>query len=130
MNAPSIDIAEMIIDSSSDYVIGDNLFIGREPNSPHNVITIIDSYGYAPQLTYNRTEKYESPSVQILIRNMDYRTAFENATNIVDLLHGLANITINDTYYSVIRAMGSPALLGWDDNGRCRFSLNFDIQRR
>ena len=131
MNAPSVDIADMIVaDSSIALTLGTNLFIGIEPTNPDNVVTITDGPGWSPQLTYTKGENYYYPTVQIRVRNRDYRTAYELAQDIMVLLHGRSHETWNGTYYSVIKALGEPALLSWDDNRLVRFVINFDIQRR
>ncbi len=133
MDATAIDIKTMleddpdIIDSSlEDYEI----HIGIEPHTPPNVITIIETMGFRPQLTFNKEEIYEYPSVQIRIRSTDYDEGWRVISAIKNSLHGRGQETWNGTLYSVIRCSGGPAFLDADKNQRIRFIVNFNIQRR
>lgn len=131
MNAPSEDIKDMLeAESSLGLTFATDLFIGQEPAEPDNCVTIFDTSGAPPQLTYNKTEKYQYPSIQIRVRNRAYMAGWTLADDIKDALHGRAHETWNATQYEVIISTGEPALLDWDENGRARFFINFDIQRR
>jgi hypothetical protein len=132
MNATSVDIADMLIaDSSLGLIIGDNLYVGKEPAKPHNAVTVLDMMSYAPQLTLaGKGEDYYYPTVQVRVRNRDYRTGWNLIEDIRLLLHGSHQETWNGTLYSVIYCSSGPALLDWDDNGNVTFICNFDIQRR
>ena len=134
MNAPSKDIIQILeeIGESSgfaDLIYATNLFKNREPAIPINCVTIFDTSGFSPDLGLS-TQGYERPSIQVRVRNKKQTDAQELIERIKDALHGLAQTTVNGTLYSVIYAVGSPALLDWDDNGNCRFICNFNIQRR
>ena len=131
MNATSVDIKEMLeAESVLALIGGTNLFVGREPATPDNCVTIFDTPSYPPQLTYNKDEFYEYPSVQIRVRNNKYQDGWDLISSIMVLLHGLAHETWNETYYSLIQCSGGMALLDWDENNRARFIVNFNIQRR
>ena len=134
MNASSYDmvqILEQLGESSGfdDLVYATNLFIGKEPSTPINSVTIFDTPGFAPELNLT-TQGYEYPSVQIRVRNKKYTDGFNLIERIKTSLHGLAQTTVNGTLYSVIYCSSGPALLDWDDNGNARFVCNFNIQRR
>lgn len=132
MNAASVDIKDILeytAESSSGYNFTSNLFIGKEPPTPDNCITIFDTYGFPPQLTLDGV-KYEYPSVQIRVRNNEYLAGYALIKDIVNILHAMAQQTWNNTLYSVIYCSSGPALLDWDDNGRVRFIANFNIHRR
>ena len=131
MNTPAVDIKDILKDESSlGLTFATNLFVGKEPTSPDNCVTIFDTPGGKPLLTYKKEEKYYYQSIQIRIRNNGYTEAFSLADEIEELLQGIAHETINKTYYSLIQTMGSPFLLDWDENGRSRVVINFNIQRR
>jgi hypothetical protein len=133
MNASSEDIKDMLVADDSLPVIlvfGVNLFIGKEPAKPENCVTIYDTPGFPPQLTLNRDEFYEYPSVQIRVRNVKYMDGWNLISSIMVLLHGRAHETWNGTVYSLIQCSGGMALLDWDENNRARFVVNFNIQRR
>ncbi len=134
MQASSFDIVEMIEaygDSSGiDLTYGTNLFVGREPASPKDCVTVFDTPGFSPYLSVAGETGYEYPSVQIRVRSTKYSTGFNLINSIKDALHGKHNETWNGTLYCVVICSGSPALLDWDDNGNCRFIVNFNLQRR
>ena len=134
MNAPSYDIAEILEaygESSGlglDYAA--DLFIGKEPDRPNNCVTIFDTPGFPPYLSVAGETGYEYPSIQIRVRNVKYTDGWAQAEAIKTVLHGMNNTTVNGTLYTVIYCSSGPALLDWDDNGRARFILNFNLQRR
>lgn len=131
MNPASVDIKDIL---EAETALGlthvTNLFIGKEPASPLDCVTIFDTPGLPPQLTFNRTERYEYPSIQIRVRNSSYASGWDLAQDIVDVLHGRAHETWNAAYYSAIICTSGPALLDWDERGKARFIINFGIQRR
>lgn len=130
MNATSVDIKDMLeVDSSLGLVFAEDLFVGKEPPNPDNTVTIFDAYGRPPQLTMD-VATYEYPSIQIRVRNRDYRVGWNLINEIYLSLHGRAHETWNGTLYEVIYCSSGPALLDWDDNGRVRFIINLNLQRR
>lgn len=130
MNVVSEDIKDMLVADSLGLTFADNLFIGREPTVPKNCVTIFDTPGFPPQLTLKQGEDYFYPSIQIRVRNTDYRTGWNLIKDIMTSLHGRANETWNETLYTVIYCSSGPALLDWDENNRARFIVNFNLQRR
>jgi len=133
MNASSVDIKDMLEaygDSSGlDVDFAENLFIGKEPKSPDNCITIFDTPGAAPALGLT-SQGYEYPAIQIRVRNRKYIDGWNIIEDIKTALHGRAQETWNGTLYSVIFCTNGPAHLDWDDNGNARFIINFNLQRR
>ena len=73
MNATSVDIKDMLeAESGLNLVFGVNLFVGREPSNPSDCVTIFDTLGMPPQLTFDASERYEKPSIQIRVRSISY----------------------------------------------------------
>jgi hypothetical protein len=132
MNSAAVDVADMLVaDTTIGLTIATNLFVGKEPTKPDNVVTIYDSYGYPPQLTFDpQNERYEYPTIQVRVRNRDYRTGYNLAHKILDSLHGRAQQSCNGTLYTVIYSTSGVALMDWEDTGLCRFLVNFNLQRR
>jgi len=131
MNAPSVDIKDMLeAESSLGLTFATDLFIGQEPTTPDDTVTIFDTVGFPDQLTMDRTEKYEYPSIHIRVRSNNYITGWNLINEIRNSLHGRGQETWNGALYTVITTMGGPALLDWDDNSRARFIINFNLQRR
>ena len=131
MNAPSVDIAA-ILESESELglTFATDLFVGKEPSTPQDCVTVFDTPGQPNQLTLQQGEDYFYPSIQIRVRNKDYVTGWELARDIASQLHARAHETWNGTLYTLIQCMGEPVLLDWDENNRCRFIINFNLQRR
>ena len=130
MNSSSYDIKDMLVaESSLGLVYAANLFIGKEPSTPNNCVTIFDSVGFKPQLTLDN-QRYEYPSVQIRVRNSNYLDGWDVIEKIKASLHGRAQETWNGTLYSVIYCYISPTFLRWDENNRAQFVSTFNINRR
>jgi hypothetical protein len=130
MNAPTVDIKDLLIaDSSLGLTLGGNLFIGKMPSQPRRTVTLFDSYGFAPQLAL-ANQGYEYPAIQIQVRDVDYQNAYDVCEEIKTLLHGVNHTTLNGALYTVIYCSSGPTLLEWDDNGNVLFVMNFNLQRR
>jgi hypothetical protein len=130
MNAPSDDIRTLLeSDSSLGLVFQTNLFIGIEPDQPNECVTIFDTPGSSPQLTMNRGEIYEYPSIQIRVRATEYLEGWGMIEDVKDFLHGRSQEQLNGTLYTAIICSISPFLLDYDQNRRPRFVVNFNLQR-
>lgn len=130
MNNVSDDIKSMLVaDTPLGLTFATNLFIGDEPSTPRDVVTIFDTPGSPPSISLNSTG-YENPSIQIRVRNKKYQTGLTLMQNIMNSLHGRAQQTWGGSLYTVIYCSSGPALLDWDGNGNARFIVNFSIQRR
>jgi len=131
MNPSSEDIAGMIeAESDLGLIFQTDLFIGREPSTPDNCVTIFDTPGRGPQLTFTKGEDYFYPSIQIRVRDRVYLDGWGVINDIKTLLHGKGQEWINGTYYSLIMCSMEPALLDWDESHRARFVATFEVQRR
>lgn len=130
MNAPSVDIKDMLVAEGLGLTFGTDLFIGREPESPNNCTTIFDTPGFAPEKYYTNEYRYFYPAVQVRVRNVDYLDGWDLINDIKLLLHNRGQETWNGTLYSLVMCSIEPALLNWDSNNRARFVTTFDIQRR
>jgi len=132
MNAPSEDIKDMLeAESSLGLTFATDLFIGKEPSSPDNTVTIFDTSGLPSTLTLDENSNdYEKPSVQIRVRNRAYDTGWALIQEIKEALHSRAHEIWNGTLYTIIYCSSGPAMLDWDNNDRVRFIINFNLQRR
>jgi hypothetical protein len=134
MNATSEDVRDILVANSSlGLVFANNLFIGKEPATPKNTVTIFDTPGFPDELLLTGSgngNAYQYPSIQIRVRNTSYIAGWDIIESIKNYLHGRANETWNGTLYTVIKCSSGPALLDWDDNSNVRFICNFDLQRR
>lgn len=131
MNSTADDVKEMLeTESSLGLVFPTNLFVGREPTSPDNCVTLFDTGGFGPLVTLDGANNYFYPSIQVLVRNRSYPAAYDLIHSIVSTLHGRSNEVIDGTTYLSIVCASEPAFLDWDENGRVHFVSNFHIQRR
>lgn len=133
MNMASEDIKDLLeAQSSLGLVFGTNLFIGREPAEPADCVTIFDVPGKPPRMTLAGKDgiiHYYS-TVYIRVRNGSYPDGMTLLRNIYGYLNGLYGVTVNGTQYDLIQGLGDPALLDWDDLGRARLIVTFEIQRK
>ena len=130
MNAMSVDVVNILEDESNlGLTLATNLFIGKEPTTPSNTVTIFDTTSMPPQFNLD-TQGFEYPSVQIRVRATNYVTGWGLIESIKSVLHGTAQLVVGDTLYSAIYCASGPALLDWDDNSRARFIINFNASRR
>lgn len=129
MNSPAVDIVDILeAESSLGLILGTNIFIGREPITPINCVTVFDTGGRSQA---NLTDQgYEYPDIAIRVRNTSYVDGWNIIENIKKTLHGIGNETWNGAYYASILCDYGPGLLDWDENSRARFYINFNIQRR
>lgn len=131
MGLVSDDIKDMLTSDSSLGLSASDVFVGREPTTPKNCVTIYDTPGRSPQMTLDaNNEFYQYPSIQIRVRNTKYVMGYSLGESILKSLHGRAQETWNDSLYSSIMAASDVSLLDWDTQSRPRFIINFNIQRR
>jgi hypothetical protein len=130
MNAASEDIKDMLAgDSSLGLTFGTDLFIAKMPTAPNNCVVIVDTPGGIPDLSLD-SRVFHLTSVQIQVRNTDYRTGWTLLNDILGSLHGRAQQTWNATLYSAIWASTEASFIRFDDKGRALFSSNFNMKRR
>ena len=130
MKSSAIDLMNLISQNSELGLIEEeNLFVGREPPTPNDTVTLFDTPGGSPDLTFDK-KSYERPSVQIRIRSIDYETGWSLAEKLKVLINGRANETLNNTFYALIMVSNGPFHLDWDNNDRARFIINVNLQRR
>lgn len=132
MNAPCKDIAAILSsDVDLDLTLKKDLFYTRVPPAPDDCVTVIDNPGEDPMLQYTQSRSnYYYPAVSVWVRAKDYQVGYSRISCVLALLHGLAHTTVNEAYYSLIKAKNDPQLLHFDENGRAVFIVNFAIQRR
>lgn len=132
MNAPSVDIMEMLDgDSALGLTKGEDLFATRMPDVPDDLVTLFDDGGDEPQLNLRRnTSDYYRPQVSMQVRNTDYQLGYAQALAVVQFLHATGSTVVDNTLYVLIRAKSDPQLLHWDENDRAVFVCNFEVQRR
>jgi len=128
MNITSVDIKDMLeSESSLGLNFGVDLFIGREPSTPNNCVTVFDSVGDISDLTLDGVVVLDYPGIKIQVRNTSYLAAGNLCKQIKGFLNGKNNEIWTNTTYLVIKCVGGPALLDYDSNNRARWFVNFFI---
>jgi hypothetical protein len=120
------DIATLL--ASLGYgTIGTDLFINKEPDVPHECVTVYEGSAHGtPETGYS----WESPSVQVRVRRKagDYQNGKLEVLKRMNALHGYVG-TVGVIKYSLIRVVNGPVPLGEDEKGRPRWVFNCEIQR-
>lgn len=134
MNSPARDIKDILILSTSglNLVFGTTLHVSREPSSPDQVVTVFDTGGFPPEVLIGTDSRgMEKPTIQIRVRGNKkaYNLTYDLAEDIKDALHTLTNTTINGTKYVAIWLESDILFLGYDENDRPIFTLNFLLYR-
>lgn len=130
MNAPSIDIQTLLAASSTGLASGTDLFVSLEPdggNIADKIVTVFDTGGLEPA-TY---VTLLSPNIQVRIRGErgEFEEGYALAELVRDTLHAVSNTTVEGTRYIHIIASTDINFLGYDDNNRPVWTVNFRIMR-
>ena len=130
MNAipPSAEIKDLLA-AQGLGVFAEDIFVGKQPVSPDQCITVIDSGGFTPESGYT----LDNPTVQILVRGAKdaYVSAWNKAQQIKVYLHNYSEASPQSDNSRIIGiwAMGDILFIEWDESNRPVFSINFRIQR-
>ena len=106
---------------------GTNIFIGRQPDSPDNLIIVWELMGQEPYNTMgpSGTAPYvKRPRFLVQIRNTSYADAQTLADQVYSDLHWFTG-TIGSTRYMLIRALNQPYSVGEDENRRAQLACNY-----
>ena len=125
-NPASFDIATFLA-AQGVGTVGTDIFVGREPSEPDEVISIFDIGGIAPNPKFLRDE----PQIQCRVRGAvnDYDNAFIKAQLIKDTLLGAQPRRLNGTDYVLFTQIGEILSLGYDENNRVALVSNWQLVR-
>lgn len=129
-NSPSEDLKDKLVAQGVGTFAassGWSISIGHEYADPHTTITLYDTSGGEP----NPKHLLDEPNVQVRVRADpgDQPGAYAKAREVMNTLLGLPQETINGTVYVGIWALNDPYLLGYDDNQRPLYTVNFRLVR-
>lgn len=127
MTSPSKDVAQLLNDEGI-AVLNQNLFIGRMPPDTENVILVLDEGGVGIQ---NPVWKRDNLSISIYVRGLqnDYEQGYNLAYSVKNCLNGHDTVTINGSDYIRFVINGDIVWVGFDENNRPRFSMNWTVTR-
>ena len=117
-------------ESSLALTFKSDLFIGSEPTSPQNVVTLYDTPGFSPDGTLTKGEEIWRPALQVKVRNASYEAAGDLINLIKEVLHNRAGEVWNGTNYMLIQCDQEPFPLGFTENNLSQWVCNFSIQRQ
>ena len=122
------DVADWLANYELGYSAGVNLFVGHQPNSPVNCITVIDTGGMKPPIDFDS----KKPTFQVLIRNSDYATGRVLLDSVRTALHNLYGVELvtGSNFFHSINAMSEGGHIGRDEKGNDEFSINFQAYIR
>jgi len=123
-----IDIAG-ILQNFGAGTIGVDIFAGLDqPSSPSDIIFVVNTGTYQPNVA---NLDYSYPSCQVTIRSdKGSRSACDDRTEeVINILHGLTNYSINENRYVQIFQNSGPISLLEDGTMRPKNIVNFNSMR-
>lgn len=126
MNPTSEDMKTHLV-TNLGLVFGTNLFVSEMPPTPDRCVCLYDTGGFDPEYDY----VYQRPTFMARVRGEKgaYQTAWALARSVMDTLSPLANVSFGGTRYVGVWANGDIFHLGYDENQRPLFSMNFRAHR-
>lgn len=101
--------------------------VGFMPPEPPDCAMIIFTPGGPPNPDLiGLSEK----TFQILVRGADYSKAEDAINQMYTVLHGKDHVVIGNRYVYSIRAIQDPFPIGYDENDRALFNVNFRMETR
>ena len=130
MNPTSVDIKDILV-SEGGFTFGTDLFIGTQPPTPLNCVTLFDTTTSPPDGTIDGNNVFFQEGLMLWVRNESYEGAYLQAQGILSLLHNRAGFTQNETFYLYCNLQSGPNALGeGDDEEGTILTLNFNLQRK
>lgn len=104
---------------------GWGIYAGKEPKTPHTTVTLFATGGLVP----NPKWLLDEPTFQVRVRGTagGYEAAFDKAVEVKDALLGLPSQTIGTTRWVSVLMPNDITNIGYDENERPRFTLNFRL---
>lgn len=129
VNPCSIDVKDMLVAAGLGLTIKETLFVGFEPATPDECVTVLDISGWPARGTMDHAETYRYDAVQIRVRGRQYTACANRIEEIIEALQEQSHSVWNDTRYELIKPVSSPTFIGWDTSGRCQFLATIELQR-
>ncbi len=128
MSSPSEGIRDLLVAAgvgTFNAPSGWSIHISRMPAKPDTCIVIYDSGGKPS----NPKWLLDFPTIQVRVRGDEngYLAAQAKCKAVVDALLGLPSQDINGDRWVMITQLSAPTFLGYEDNKRPQFSINFQL---
>jgi hypothetical protein len=131
MNTPALDTALYLSTLSGFGGFGGSadwsIFVGREPLTPVDVVTVYDTGGQAPTLKGGPQLRY--PTIQARVRSSDYNAGWNRADLVMRALFEVTSETTNGGVNVAWNATTDILYIGRDDKDRALFTVNFQMIR-
>ena len=101
------------------------VYVGREPLSPVDVVTVYDTGGLPDVLVDDVSE----PSIQVRVRAADYVQGYAKAQAARRALQAATGVTIEGGQVVQWIGQGNILYIGRDDQDRCLFTDNYRMMR-
>lgn len=105
----------------------DKIKLSRQPDSPVEVITVLDTGGTPPDAELTPIHE---PTFQLLIRAADYDSAKALADQCRDILHNRIAVEAEGVHFLYIRLQNEPGSIGQNERGEEEISANFNAKVR
>lgn len=105
--------------------VGDDLFLGFQPDSPDNCITIYDTS--PPVLPESQGLQVDNMTCQVLVRNEDYLQARDIMGAIHHKIVGYDGL-MGDFDVTAVFIEQAPASIGLDEKGRAEWSAHYRLR--
>jgi hypothetical protein len=118
------DISDLLTTGS----ISATIYQGFIPEQPDEAFILSETAGRGPihaMAGGPGQAKLEVAGLQVIRRSKSYQTARQDMQNVMDLLDGLTERTINSTRYSYIEATQVPFGMMRDESQRSMVGVNF-----
>ncbi len=115
--------------NNATLTLGTNLFLGKMPETPDLCVTIYETQGSAPTMTFGATAiEIDRPNLQISVRASrdDYPTARDLAQTLRTLVSGMINVSAGGVTVMRTQPTGSVYTLSPDNLERPRVVFNVD----
>lgn len=133
-NPVSIDIKNLLATNGIGEFAGSDawaIYIGREPQSPDDVVTIYDTGGIPfDNICEKLLDKF---AFQIRVRGNSYLEVSQKILEISAFLNLTKNLLVTndggETLYQLIAVSTNPESIGYDENERNIWTANFNGMR-
>ena len=122
----------MLLDDISDLLttgsITATIYKGFMPEQPDEAFILSETAGRGPihaMAGGPGQAQLEVAGLQVIRRSASYQTARDDMQNVMDLLDGLTERTINSTRYSYVEATQTPFGMMRDESQRSMVAVNF-----
>ncbi len=112
MTSTAGQIAGYLATKITGLTLGTTLFVGAEPETPVNVVTIYDTGGFSPHQTVTGDRFVRHPAIQIRVRNASFIAGEALAADIREELEKFVHTYIGTSWYLGAFESGSMTHLG------------------